>query len=86
MRNRLLILGFLALTGLLPGCQDRRIVKVSGAVERPGEYVFEPQWFPAQYVTAAGGYLTEADTTAACVMRVREDTTGAMTIAYLLHR
>lgn len=65
----------LLLVGVL-GCQPGEQVPISGAVEKPGDYAYRPRWKAMDYVAAAGGFLPEADSLLARLIRVPADTTG----------
>jgi hypothetical protein len=68
----------MALLVLQLGCQRGQQVTVSGALAAPGDYSYHPEWQPMDYVAAAGGFLAEADTLMAELIRVPVDveTTG----------
>jgi hypothetical protein len=72
----------LVLASLVVGCQERPVVKVSGAVQRPGDYAYQREWLPVDYVTAAGETLSEAHVSKAYLRRAKEDTAGFKTIVY----
>ena len=57
----------------LVGCTPEETVTVSGAVSRPGDVAFRPGWGVHNYVTAAGGYLAEADTGRVALVREMAD-------------
>lgn len=54
---------------ILAACAPRETVTVSGAVKRPGDVGFRADWTLENYMTAAGGYLAEADTGGAVLVR-----------------
>ncbi|MCZ6635472.1 MAG: hypothetical protein O7G87_18890 [bacterium] len=68
-------LTILLLAGVL-GCRPGEQVSVLGAVEKPGDYVYRPHWQTIDYVAAAGGFLSEADTPIARLIRVPADIPG----------
>ncbi len=55
------------------GCTPEETVTVSGAVSWPGDVAFRPGWGAHNYVAAAGGYLAEADTGRAALVREMAD-------------
>lgn len=57
----------------LAGCSPRETVTVSGAVSRPGDVTHRPDWGVQDYVTAAGGFLPEADTGRVALVRHTRD-------------
>lgn len=61
----------------LASCSQRETVTVSGAVNRPGDVGYRAEWTLANYVAAAGGYLAEADTGRAALVRDAGDSVVA---------
>lgn len=55
------------------GCSPKETVTVSGAVSHPGGVAYRPEWRVQDYVTAAGGYLAEADTGRVALVRSMPD-------------
>lgn len=62
---------------ILAACAPRETVTVSGAVNQPGDVGYRSDWKPENYVAAAGGYLTEADTGRAALVRDAGDSVVA---------
>ena len=57
------------------GCSSKETVTVSSAVSRPGDVNYRAEWTVENYVVAAGGYLSEADTGRVALVREMGDST-----------
>lgn len=62
---------------IFAACSPRETVTVSGAVSRPGDVGFRADWTLENYVAAAGGYVAEADTVRAALVRDTGDSVVA---------
>ena len=62
---------------IFAACSPGENVTVSGAVGRPGDVGFRADWTLENYVAAAGGYLAEADTGRAALVRDAGDSVVA---------
>ena len=62
---------------IFAACTPRETVTVSGAVNRPGDVGYRSDWKLENYVAAAGGFLAEADTGRAVLVRDAGDSVVA---------
>ena len=76
MSKSYLIIHTLVLVPIFAGCQPGEQVTVSGAVAKPGAYVYQPDKSAASYLEGAGGMTEEALLDSAYLIRGLVDSSG----------
>ena len=71
-----LIIHTLVLVSIFAGCQQSEQVTVSGAVAKPGAYVYQPDKSANSYLEGAGGLTEEALSDSAYLVRGLVDSSG----------